>query len=175
MRKIGESWHELLILIILATLFAFASYRISQRIPDVISHYGDVWFGTDTHRIVDDMTNPLSGHWRTHTHPIFPLIAYPPVKALSIMLGVRPLVAVRLIIAFMASLWISLLFILLRILGCRLFDATLFSILGATSAAAMFWFAVPETSSFGSLTIVIALVTVAADQHKKNLGFGMCV
>jgi len=79
----------------------------------------------------------------------------------------EPITAVRIVIAAVASLWFSSLFILLRLIGCRQFDAALFSILAATSAAAMFWFVIPETYSFGSLSILLALGLTALAQHRK--------
>ncbi|NJK52355.1 MAG: hypothetical protein HC936_05145 [Leptolyngbyaceae cyanobacterium SU_3_3] len=41
----------------------------------------------------------------------------------------------------------------------------LFSFLGATSAAAIFWFTVPETYSFGSLSILLALCFVVLTEN----------
>jgi hypothetical protein len=45
-------------------------------------------------------------------------------------------------------------------------DAILFSTLAAVSAAAVFWLTVPETWVFGSLTIVLALLTAAVSQRQ---------
>jgi hypothetical protein len=55
---------------------------------------------------------------------------------------------------------------LFRGIGCARFDATLFAVLAATSAAAVFWFAVPETSGVGSVSIVLALAFVAAAERR---------
>jgi len=71
-------------------------------------------------------------------------------------------------------LWFSSLFILLRLIGCRQFDAALFSILAATSAAAIFWFVIPETYSFGSLSILLALGLTALAQHQKAVVLVVC-
>ncbi|HEY9649555.1 MAG TPA: hypothetical protein V6C95_02750, partial [Coleofasciculaceae cyanobacterium] len=60
-----------------------------------------------------------------------------------------------------------MLFILLRLIGCHRFDATLFSILGAISASAVFWFVVPETYPFGSITFLLALILVAVSHYRK--------
>jgi len=67
----------------------------------------------------------------------------------------EPITAVRIVIAAVALVQLAV--HLLRLIGCRQFDAALFSILAATSAAAMFWFVIPETYSFGSLSILLAL------------------
>jgi hypothetical protein len=64
-------------------------------------------------------------------------------------------------------LWISALYILLRIIGCFPLDATLFALLAATSACAMFWFVVPERTPWGSLSILLGLGIIGMAQYRK--------
>lgn len=111
------------------------------------------------------MTSCESNHYRASVHPLFSLIAYPLVSLLIGGFKADPVVASRIIVALVASLWLGTLFILLRLIGCRQLDAILFSLVGLTSSAAIFWFAVPETYSFGSLSILLGLTFVALTQR----------
>ncbi|HAX78491.1 MAG TPA: hypothetical protein DCY88_22340 [Cyanobacteria bacterium UBA11372] len=168
-RQARLHWREIVLVVAIATLAGIASYLGAQMIDSwLVSDRGaDLWFAADIPRVFANMTERLSNHSRTKVHPIFSLIAFPPVFFMQKILGFEALTAVRLAIATVAALWIGALFILLRLIGCRRFDAALFSLLGATSAAAMFWFVVPETYPFGSLSILAALCLVAIAQYRK--------
>ncbi len=112
-------------------------------------------------RVFANMTDRWSDHNRIKVHPLFSLLTFPLVYFLNTILGIKAIAAVRIVIAAVASVWLGTLFLLLRLIGCQRFDATLFSLLGATSATAVFWFVVPETYPFGSLSILFALCFVA--------------
>lgn len=71
--------------------------------------------------------------------------------------------------AVLCGFWTLLMFALLALWGCRLVDAVLFTVLAQISAASMFWFAVPETASFGSATIIAALILTIWPQHVHAL------
>lgn len=167
---IARVWRDVLIVMVLAAGAGFASFQGAKCIDPVVLYVNedamDVWFGSDVPRVFSSMTALDGNHSRAKVHPLFSLVAYPPVKALRI-LGVETIVAVRIVLAAVASLWIIAMFILLRLVGCRRLDATLFTMLAATSASAVFWFVVPETYPFGSLTILLGLVTVSLAQHRK--------
>ncbi|HEY9711562.1 MAG TPA: hypothetical protein V6D48_25360, partial [Oculatellaceae cyanobacterium] len=160
-------WSDLLIIVGLGVAVGFASYLAGQLIDPLIWRTWDFWFEADIIRVLKSMTTGGGDDNRTSVHPLFSLIAYPPVYVLKAALGIETITAVRVVVAAVASLWFSTLFILLRVIGCRRFDAVLFSILAASSAAAMFWLVIPETYSFGSLTIMLALVLVALGQHRR--------
>lgn len=163
-----QHWGDILLIVVLALAAGFASYQGAQLInPRMLldKQTTDVWFHSDATRVFDDMTIYEIDHNRTNVHPLFLLIAFPPVYLLK-TLSLEPITAVRIVIAIVAALWISSLFVLLRLIGCRRFDAALFGILGATSAAAVFWFVLPETYPFGSLSILLALNLVALTQHR---------
>lgn len=67
------------------------------------------------------------------------------------------------VIAFM---WSTLLFVILRLIGCRRADAMIFSLLAAVSAAAVFWFTVPAIFGLASTTVLFALfVLVLSHSH----------
>lgn len=165
-----RQWRDIVLAVILAGAAAFASYQGVGRFDPVIFDRDwdtdDVLFDSDSARVFVNMSNRWSNHFKTREHPLFSLLTFTPVKALHI-LGFEKIVAVKAVFAVVASLWISALFILLRIIGCRRFDAILFSVVGATSASAVFWFVVLETFPFSSLSILLALGTVALAQYRK--------
>ena len=153
---------DLNIALFLGICFAFINFYLSSLIPDfIIKDWNrvDVWFQGDLPRVFAVMTSTDTFHHaRSNTHPIFSLIAYPLTSLIIRAFDLDPLYAIKIFISFISLLWISSLFILLRNLGCRLFDAVTFSVLAAVSASSIFWFTVPETFSFGSLTIILALI-----------------
>lgn len=170
---IHRYWRDLLLGILLGVTFSCAVYQGAKLVPSVIfehTKYCDVWFGSDTPRVYDNMTDQYSGHYRTEVHPLFSLTAHPAVFLAKKAFNLRPAAAVRLVISLMASLWIFFLFMLLRLLGCKKLDATLFSLLAAVSAASVFWFVVPETYPFGSLSILLALLVVTLP-YQNMLGY----
>jgi hypothetical protein len=165
----GQYWRDVVIVFVLAVGAAFASYQGAQAVDPVIVNENawDAWFNSDVPRVYAEMVFRGASHWRINAHPLFPLITFPLVFILRAGLHLEPISAVRMVIAGVASLWISTLFLILRLVGCRRLDALLFSILASVSASAMFWFVIPETFSFGSLTILLALLVVAISQRRR--------
>ncbi|MDP8963869.1 MAG: hypothetical protein M3O33_07755 [Cyanobacteriota bacterium] len=162
-------WQDILLAVALAAVAGFTSYQGAQLINPVIvdAQSNDVWFEADVPRVFANMTDRNSDNYRTKVHPLFTLITFPIVFVIKRALNLNQITAVHIVIATVAFLWLGTLFIVLRLIGCNRFDAALFSILAATSAAAMFWFTVPETYSFGSLTFLLALGVVALAQYQK--------
>lgn len=159
-------WQDVLIIIGLAITFALALAYATQLVNPILYQEYDVWFEADIKRVFDNMTDRGGDHYRTKVHPLFSLVAFPLVYLLKFA-GLNNITAVRTVILAVAGLWISTLYILFRLIDIRRFDSTLFSILGATSAAAVFWFTVPETYSFGSLSILIALCLAAISEYRQ--------
>ncbi|MBD1847885.1 hypothetical protein H6F89_31805 [Cyanobacteria bacterium FACHB-63] len=158
-----------LIVLILGIAIGVASYLGSQQIPDAIFtdlYSQDTWFGSDIPTVFGNMTSFQSDFGRNNKHPLFPLLALPPIFVIGKLFYLDPVTTVRLVIPFVAVAWIGLLFALFRLMGCARLDATLFSLVGESSAAAIFWFTVPESFSFGSVTILMALVLTALAQHR---------
>jgi hypothetical protein len=161
---------DILIGVALAITIAIASYFSSQQIPNAIItdfYAQDVWFGSDIPTVFGNITSTKSDFGRNNKHPLFPLIAFPPIFLFSKILHLEPVSATRIVIALVAACWISLLFILFRSISCRRLDATLFSLLGGVSAASVFWLAVPESFSFGSVTILLGLIFVSLTQYRR--------
>jgi hypothetical protein len=126
----------------------------------------DVWFDADVSRTFEILTNRRSINDRAKFHPLFALIGLPPVYALRALIGLDPWVAVRVTCAAVAGVWTASMYALLRLIGCRRSDAIIFTLLGATSAGAMFWFPIPETHTLAAPTIIFAMVLVAASAHR---------
>ena len=139
----------------LATLAALASFHASQFMP---FETWDVWFEGDLLRTYWNMVRADSDHSRTNLHPLVTYVTYRPTARL--MAHVEAVTAARLVLAAVASVWIGIFYLVLRGLNCRRLDATLFSLLACISAAAIFWLPVPETYSFGSCTILLALLLI---------------
>jgi hypothetical protein len=161
---------DILIAIGLAIAIAISTHLGTYRIPDPIFtdfYAQDVWFGSDIPTVFGNITSFNSDFGRNNKHPLFPLIVFPLVFGLSKLLHLEPLSAARLVVVGVAILWIVSLYALLRIVGCHRLDATLFSILGGISAASMFWLVIPESFSFGSLSILLGLIFVTVTQLRQ--------
>jgi hypothetical protein len=130
----------------------------------------DVWFDADTARVISDMTSVSADHGRLSVHPLFSLMTLPQVFLLRELFGLSPILAVRLVIAAATFIFSCAFYSLLRSIGLRRVDSSLFCALTMISGAAMFGLAVPETYVFGSSGIVLALLLVAVAQHRRISG-----
>ncbi|NEQ30842.1 MAG: hypothetical protein F6K04_07550 [Leptolyngbya sp. SIO4C5] len=158
----------LLVALVIALLAAGCSYIGLQLIDPAVWDFQatNTWFEADLSRVFQNMTDHNSDHQRTQVHPLFSLIAFPPTYLLGRFFGLEAQTAVGLVIACVAAFWAAGLFSLLRLVGCRNLDAVLFTLLGGVSAAAMFWFVVPDTYPFSSLTIVMGLLFAAVAEYR---------
>lgn len=148
-----------------------ASYLRATMFNPIIHNYyaygTGPWDGPLTTNLVFDadipkMTGLMTNRWfeqhvLSNRHPLLSLWLFVPVKLLR-SIGLDVVDAARVAIAIVSGLWAVLLFSLLRLWGARLLDAVIFAVLGMVSASAVFWFAVPESFPFSSLTIVVALI-----------------
>lgn len=148
---------DILIAITLAVIAGFACYSLTQT-TEAVRHINEVWFRGDCSLVYRMMVSPETDAYRRIRHPLLPLMAPLLVFLGDKLLGLNSDVAVTVIFSLTASLWIFAIFVLLKALGCRRIDATLLSLLALVSAASMFWFTVPESYPWGSLTIVIGLI-----------------
>lgn len=167
--QIKPNKSDIAIVVVLAFVAGFALYQITERLYPLITDYQtmDVWFHTDAPRVFDDMTKYSAPHDRTSVHPLFVLLVFPIVNFVKTAFFQTPTTAVKIVLAGVASLWVSLLFVTFRLIGCQQLDAILFSILGAISAAAMFWLAIPDVYPFAGLTILLGLTFIALTEHRK--------
>ena len=130
-----------------------ACLLIADTIPSFLLHSMDFWFEADTVREVSNMTSATDDHSRTSVHPLFSILTFIPVYLMKHALTIPPLRAVLHVTSIMGGLWVGTLYLLLRLLGCRKLDAFVFTILGLSSASAMFWLPVPNSYTWGSWSI----------------------
>src|SRR5687768_11212621 len=132
-------WRDGLIALVLAIAAGVASYETSKLLPPVLLQTYHVWFESDLARVYDNMADRWSNHYRTKVHPLFSLLTHPLVYAFTKFVGLAPTTAIRILNAVVAGAWLVVLFSIMRLAGCRMFDAVLFSLIAACSAGAVFW------------------------------------
>ncbi len=157
---------DFLIALLLAMIFAGAVYMGLRMVPEIVFFQRDVWFDADTSRVFNNMSKRDSSNERSNVHPLFTLINYPAVFLLKKVFSVDSIIAVKIVMAFVAFIWMFLMFILFRSIGCLRLDSVLLSLLAGVSAASMFYFVVPETCGSGSVTILMALIFAIWSQWK---------
>lgn len=159
------NWLPATIVLLVACLTFTLLYTLHSP---ALNQYGDnVWFQGDITRIYDNMTNRHAyGHYRANVHPLYSLITYPPTFLLKTIFS-NDALAIQIVTTSIALLWIAGLYVALRLLGCLQLDAMIFSILGASSSAAMFWLHVPETYALSSISLMLALGVCLLPQQRK--------
>lgn len=128
----------------------------------------DIWYQGDLPRVFEQVNTRWHDGARSRFHPLFNLLTHPMAFGLRKVLGISKVTAAHAVTACYAALWIVLMFAVLRAAGCRRLDAGLFTLVGVTGAAYVFWFAVPETFFYGSST-VLAAVLVAAVAGRRTV------
>jgi len=161
-------WRDVTVAAVLGVSAAGASYWGAHFVPSAIvdACYFDVWFNGDHPTVYSGMINRYTSH-RSEFHPLFSLMTTPFVYALKLGLHIQPLTAVQTLMAGAAALWSSGIYCVLRVMGCWRLDAGVSTLLAMSSAASMFWFVVPETWPFGSLSILFALGLVAVGEYRR--------
>jgi hypothetical protein len=162
------SWRDVLLALTLVLIGGSASHQGSTLIPPILLSTYDVWFESDLARIYDNMADRWSDHYRTKVHPAFSLLTHPVIFGLKHVGGLDAATSIRTFNAAIAGVWLAVLFVLLRIIGCRPFDAALFAMVAASTAASCFWLLVPETYPLGSLSIISALLLTALAERRLS-------
>ncbi len=161
---------DIVIALILAIAMMGTCFFASQQIPDPVLtdfYAQDAWFGSDLPTVFGNITSFKSDFGRNNKHPLFPILVFPFIYGFGKLFSLESVTATRLVLALVAALWLALLYILFRLIGCQRLDATIFSALGLASSASIFWFVVPDSFPFASLTILLGLVFVALTQFRK--------
>jgi hypothetical protein len=142
---------------------SFTSFATAQLVNPIVFKVLDLWFDSDLNKRFLGMSDSTYSHDMFSIHPLYPLfILLPTLKILTIF-HLEPITGIRAFTSVVSGLLIGTIFILLRLLGYYKIDAAIFSILASITAAARFWFVVPELFLFGGETILLVycLVTVA--------------
>jgi hypothetical protein len=166
---VGHRWlrRDLVIVLILGAIAAYGSHEGGGQIDPITLEpvAVNVWFNGDMPLDYAALTDREFERSRG-VHPIFKM-TFVPVLAIRKVAGLSPIAAVRAFYAAVAAIWAGLLFLLLRTAGLRPLDATIFTILGLSSASAVFWLTVPETYPLGSVTILVAFVALAYGETRR--------
>ncbi len=144
-----------------------ASTVIAGSLPSFLLHSMDFWFEADTIREVSNMISTTDDHSRTSVHPLFSLLAFTPVFLVKHLFDIPALQAVLYVTGLLGGLWSGTLFLMLRLMGCRPLDAGLFTLLSLSSASAIFWLPVPNSYTWGSWTIMSALIVLLVAEQRR--------
>jgi hypothetical protein len=161
---------DLLLALGLAAVAACVSGRSSRALEKGLldPNNEDTWFDGDISRAYEAMTGGETGRGRgLVVHPAFGVVAHVPVALLRRGLRLEPLPAVRLSLALATALWISLLFAVMRVMGCPRSDGAVLALMASSSAATLFWSGVPETYVLASLSLLAALLLVAVAEGRR--------
>ncbi len=164
---------DILIAVGLAIAIAIATYIGTYQLPAPIFtdlYAQDVWFGGDIPTVFGNITSLNSDFGRNNKHPLFPLIVFPLVFLTGKLFHLDPLAAARLVAVGISTLWIGSLYALFRIMGCYRLDSALLSLVGAVSAASIFWLIIPESFPLASLTFILGLAFVTLAQFRPFTG-----
>jgi hypothetical protein len=154
---------------ILALLAGFGAWKVAKSVPaeETYGTHPDVYFSADCGRVLANMrTRTESDHHRTNVHPLFSIIMHPTYRAVCMLVGAPPgteadspkfIVASCLLSGIGAAVAMALFFAILRVIGTPLPDTLVYCVLAASSAFALFWFTVPETYTWGAISILFAL------------------
>lgn len=164
--------HRLNILFIVVIIFAGSiySFHLSGTLPkaflDPDRSGGNIWFQSDMTRVMDNMTMRLGDQSKTRTHPLFTLYTYPPTFILM-KLGFSTVIAIRLVTATIAGLWLGMLAAVMLVIGMRRLDTIIFVCLASVSASFVFLTSIPETFPLGGVSITAVLLVAAVAQRRK--------
>lgn len=122
---------------------------------------GGTWFQSDGWRVFDDMTDFDATHFRDKVHPLFSITSIPISNLLKKFFDLSYLQAIYVINSILFAASNILILLICRIIGCGRLDSVLVCLSFATSAAAIFWFTVPETYPAGCAALLFCLLCVA--------------
>ncbi|MFC7739066.1 hypothetical protein ACFQX4_25530 [Roseomonas sp. GCM10028921] len=120
----------------------------------------DIWFEADQPRILSNLTDRQSDHYRTSVHPIFSLLFYPICTAIMLLGDIAPLAAAKILVSISGAATAGLFYRSMRNLGLTVTGALIFSAALLASASFTHWFAVVETYAFAALSITLGLWVV---------------
>lgn len=159
---------EALVPLLLGVVAVFLLASLSARLPSALytPDGNDAWFQADLARALANMVDTRSNHYRTKVHPIASVLVHPVVVSLRAFWPGTDLQAAMRVVWTVAMLWVAGFYVLCRLLGSGRIASTCFAALAIGSAGFQFWFAVPETYSFSSLTLLVVLLVAAAAVHR---------
>jgi hypothetical protein len=152
-------WLDVVLALALGVAAAIAPIKFQPQIP-LDERSSNTFFDADVPSVLLNMTDRWSEQTFNKRHPLFSILAIPPVYAVAILTRLPRVAAAKAILIVGSSAWgIILYFLLLRYTSDRA-AAVLFTLVGSASASAMFWLAIPERYLFSSLSILLALLVL---------------
>ena len=162
---------DLILIVTLTLISGVLTFYQTQRFPATIFEFKmvDVWFDSDCgDRLYDTLTNRFTTYNAVNnSHPLLPSIGFGLVLLVKTLSGTSNITSIRLVMSALAATVIVTLFVLMRLIGCRQFDALLFSILAGATATAQFWFVYLDSFVLGAESILLPLCLVAMSEYRK--------
>jgi hypothetical protein len=179
----GLSATDFLIAGLLAMAVAGAALQRSSSLHPVLYQYeaagvrtSDLWFDADIPRAVCLATNPRAPqHQATSRHPLISAAMAASAAGVQAVPSDHVVTTMRRIAALHGALWILVVYLCLRLIGCVALDAVIFSGLAAVSAAGVFWTAVPEVHTLGAITLLLPLCLVARARSRSRARDGLLI
>lgn len=158
-RGLSRQW----MIAIMGFILAFGlSGILSAFFPYAVRIEHDLWFGADVNRVIGNMVDPSSGHWRTYHHPLFSLSMLPlasPIFWAAKFVGFQPdiakAIAAQLIVSFSAGITWILIYVISLQMGLSIIQSFVIGLLFLSSSAFVFWWSTPETFPLGATTILL--------------------
>jgi len=143
----------------------------ASRLSDTLIHPSgfDIWFESDAPRVLADMTDVDSRHFRTSVHPATSILLTPTVLAIAQIAGIEPATAAQILFPVLAATSAGLLLLALRFMTLPLHAAGLLVAIYATSAAYLHWGGIVELHSIGGLSMTVALVALVYGRTRNPL------
>lgn len=129
----------------------------------------NVWFQADVPRVLQNMTEVNSHHYRTSVHPISSIILAPVVLGISAMSEVPPIHVATGVVAGLSGLSAGLLFLALRWLALPYFVAALMTAIYLGSAAYIHWSGVVEHCGPNAFSITVGIVFLVYGRTRNTI------
>ena len=165
--KLGRIDFILSILVALcAIIFYMFLIKFSENAAAAMSMSPNTWFQSDGLRVFRDMTKFDADHYRDGVHPLFSIFSIPITNSISYILNLSSLQSVNFYNAILFAISSSILYIVVRSIGCNVLDSLMLVTLFVTSAASIFWFTIPETYPLGCVSIICCLLVLAKNPKR---------
>jgi len=171
MKSLSQLFHkyqaDVWLAIGLVLFTSFTSWAAAQLVNPIVFKVLDIWFDGDINRRFLGMSDSTYSHVTFSIHPLYPLFVFLPILKILTIFHLEPITGIRAFTSVVSGLLIGTIFILFRLLGYQKIDAAIFSILASITAAARFWFVVPELFLFGGETILLVYCLVTVADYRK--------
>ena len=121
----------------------------------------DIYFQADPLRVIEQMNTRWHKGGYTRNHPLFVSLVMPPVLVFRKLTGLSHLDAALAAMVACAALWMPAMYATLRLAGCRVVDAALFTAASLTTASFLFFSPVPDTFPFSAITMLVPFMALA--------------